>query len=60
MNIKVFKFGTIVLLSLLAYACSEDQSNTNTDNIQPQPAENISSTKQTSSQQNTTEQFIPN
>jgi rhodanese-related sulfurtransferase len=60
MNIKVFKFGTIVLLSLLVYACSEDQSNTNTDNTQPQPAENISSTKQTSSQQPTTEQFIPN
>ena len=60
MNIRISKSGAIVLLSLLVYACSEDQSSSNTDNTQVQPAENISSTEQTSSEQPPTDEFTPN
>jgi rhodanese-related sulfurtransferase len=60
MNIRIFKSGAIILLSLLVYACSEDQSNNNADNTQTQPVENVSSTAKTSSDQATEDEFTPN
>ena len=60
MNIRNFKTSLIILLSGLVYACSNDQDNNSSENIQTQPVESVGTSVQTNHEQSAVDKFTPN